>query len=1265
MSAPARAATRPNGGESPGLARLRHEFLQGLVPCVERVMGLAQALDGTPEDRERLLRLQREVHPLAHSARVFGLGRLFSVAESLQAALVGVGPVAPGPDRELIHAGVERLQAAIEGFRQHAVPGAQAVASSLGGSARASRVLLVDDGGPVGEAVAGLLEARGFRLLRLSREAPEVPSLADDPCTAVVLCADRVELQGAGLPAVPAGMDGTLPVLAVAGRWSPGARVECVRRGVSRCLDYPLAGDTLIEQLAQIGGAIVDADFHVLLVTAPGGGGGLAAALGHVGLEVDTASDPEAVLAHMDGTGTDVVVLDLPALAEPVESFAALLRGRENGGSTPLLILTDDPGEVNRLMTLHPGVVGVFLEPVEPARIAAVITARARQLRQMDGVSESYRQALYEREREHLAVNEHALVSIADAAGNIVYANDRFSRVSGYAISELLGRNHRILKSGQHPPAFYAELWATIAAGRVWRGEMCNRARDGSLYWVETTIVPYLGADGRPYQYVSIRTEITHVKNQEYRLRSSQIFANMGTWEWTPDCEQLVWSERIPPLLGYPEGGLEPTVSSFMQAVHPDDRERLRNAIASSLRRGSYFELEHRVIWPDGSEHWLLERGDVVRNAEGEVLYMLGVMQDITKRKTSELALSRLSTRLQEAQRLARIGNWEMDTHSGEFDWSRVIYEILDIDPGQSRPTRADYLRRVPPDERERVAAFLDQLHAPEPREITHRLRLPNGHSRYVHLIAGASPEAGAAPVRVAGTLQDITELHEAQEYLALFRKLFETSEQGISIFDRKGRFVFNNPAALEMLGYTDSHLKGVGYYAIIPEAAAREAAEIEHVRTQGGAWTGKLPLRCRNGAVFISASTIGVVNDERGEPQYGFNIFSDFTDELLRRSELHRAREAAEAASRAKSEFLSNMSHELRTPMNAVLGFAQLLERDTSLGEQQRAYLDEIGRAGRHLLDLINEVLDLARIEAGQMSVESEAVALDPVMEDCLGLMRPLAEERQVECELDADRELGVQGDARRVKQVLLNLLSNAVKYNRPGGHIRLSVQARGARVRVAVADDGPGLTPEQQARLFQPFERLAADRDSVEGSGVGLAITRHLVELMHGEIGVESQPGAGSTFWFELPRAARGQDPAGSRADVAAGALPAATGRCRVLCVDDHAPNLDLLQEMLRQHQHVDCLQAQSAEQGLELAMSRAPDLILLDLNMPVMDGYQVLRALQSEADLSAIPVVAVTADATAATRDRVLAAGFSDCVVKPVSAQALARALKTCQT
>ena len=401
----------------------------------------------------------------------------------------------------------------------------------------------------------------------------------------------------------------------------------------------------------------------------------------------------------------------------------------------------------------------------------------------------------------------------------------------------------------------------------------------------------------------------------------------------------------------------------------------------------------------------------------------------------------------------------------------------------------------------------------------------------------------------------------------------------------------------------------------------------------------------------------------------YGWDITERKTAEaalLAAKDEAEQAREEAERANRTKSDFLSRMSHELRTPMNAILGFGQLLEADTSepLSPVQRQRVGEMLRGGHHLLELINEVLDIARIEAGTLQLVLQPVDAAALARDCLSLVQPVAQARGVALVLvepgvtegnpaqaDADdptQPLLALADATRLRQVLLNLLSNAIKFNRLDGQVRLSCRAEAAAVLIEVADQGPGITPEQLPRLFQAFERLDVD-GAVEGTGIGLALSRSLVALMHGEIGVRSTPGQGSVFWVRLPASSR--PPAAPQAFEVAGAV-AAPGRCqRVLYIEDNEVNQLLMEGMLSHRPALVLRLASLPEEGLAMAAAEPPDLVLLDIQLPGIDGFEVLRRLRELPALRAVPVVAVSANAMTADLEEAERAGFADYLTKPL--------------
>jgi signal transduction histidine kinase/ActR/RegA family two-component response regulator len=399
---------------------------------------------------------------------------------------------------------------------------------------------------------------------------------------------------------------------------------------------------------------------------------------------------------------------------------------------------------------------------------------------------------------------------------------------------------------------------------------------------------------------------------------------------------------------------------------------------------------------------------------------------------------------------------------------------------------------------------------------------------------------------------------------------------------------------------------------------------------------------------------------DEIGRLARAFNAMSDEIAEARHRlearvaertAELAAARHEAERANLAKSEFLSLMSHDLRTPLNSIIGFAQLLQLEADTPDEREA-ISQITKAGRHLLALINEVLDLARIEAGQMSLSSETVAVDEVVRHAVDLVVPLAAQRDIGVDLSHLDHCGifVRADRQRLTQVLLNLLSNAVKYNRDGGHVSVSCATAGEACQIRVTDTGVGIPAALLQRLFTPFERLGAD-PGIEGTGLGLALCKRLAAVMGGRIGVESEVGRGTTFWVEMPIA----EPLARQTEQP---LPAAASRHieseaagTVLYIEDNPSNLRLIERVLARRPGVALLTALQGGIGIELARSRPPDLIFLDLHLPDMPGAEVLQRLRAHDDTAQIPVVILSADATSRQIERQIAAGASAYLTKPV--------------
>ena len=464
-------------------------------------------------------------------------------------------------------------------------------------------------------------------------------------------------------------------------------------------------------------------------------------------------------------------------------------------------------------------------------------------------------------------------------------------------------------------------------------------------------------------------------------------------------------------------------------------------------------------------------------------------------------------------------------------------------------------------------------------------------------------------------------------------------------------RFTRFNAAGEAMIGHRREALLGRSDFDLFPAEQAEQFTAMDRRTLEEGHLV-DIPeeeILTASGELRILHSRKIPILDADGRPAYLLGISQDITERKVVEAEIRQAREDAQLANTAKSDFLSRMSHELRTPLNSVIGFSQLLEGE-ALTAAQAESVTQIARAGRHLLGLINEVLDLTRIETGQLPVSLEPVRLSDVTAEALALMRPIAGARGVvlPAGVPAVCEAHVHADRQRLKQVLLNLLSNAIKYNRSNGRVTLACTAEDGRLRVTVEDDGPGILPAQLELLFAPFERLGAEATGQEGTGLGLALSRRLMEVMGGEIGVDPPDDRGARFWFELPLA---DAPAATELVAQTPTITAVAATSgTILYIEDNLANVRLVQALLERRPGVRLEVAMQGGVGVELAIHNRPDLILLDLNLPDRSGEDVLAELRAEPATRNIPVVVLSADATPGQVARLRALGASDYLTKP---------------
>lgn len=691
--------------------------------------------------------------------------------------------------------------------------------------------------------------------------------------------------------------------------------------------------------------------------------------------------------------------------------------------------------------------------------------------------------------------------------------------------------------------------------------------------------------------------------------------------------------------------------------------------IFHAFLKGEGTHVDNEVLWRADGTSFPVEYWSYPQRHDGVVVGAVVTFVDISKRKQAEASLSVVTDRLTLATRAGGVGVWDYDVVNNRLVWDDQMFHLYGITRDQFGGAYSAWQAGLHPEDRQRGDEEIQRaLRGEKDFDTEFRVVWPDGSIHDIRALAILRCDASGKPLHLIGTNWDITAQKQTETQLRKLQSAVEQGPASVMITDVKGKIEYVNPRFTLQTGYTAAEAMGRSPGFLKSGVHSREFYEtFWGTLLSGQIWRGELCNKRKDGTLFWESASIAPIRNRGSQPTHFVAVREDITERRRMMEELRQAKEEADAANKAKSQFLARMSHEIRTPLNAVLGFAQLMLRDSSLVATQRSRLEAISSNGEHLLALITEVLDMSKIETGRLALQTSSFDLPDLFEDVQIMFRARAQTRQLQFDMEVAAGIPryVCGDRGKIQQVFVNLIGNAIKFtNRGGVMVRVreaEEKGRLQRIRVEIEDTGRGISPEEIDQLFQPFAQAGKGLQSGAGSGLGLYISRQFVQLMGGEITATSQVGVGSLFRFDFVVELSASSFASEEKEMGVvKALRPDQPPCRVLIVDDVKDNRALLDQMLSSAGFV-CHQATDGLGALAGLKEWKPQLILMDVHMPRMDGNETIRRIRAGAEGRDVKIIGITASAFEDDRQATLGAGADGFLAKPISREGLLEQIK----